>query len=98
MMPSRSQIEIPLLQALVQFGGEARLADLYPLVTAAFPELTDDEKKETVSSGANKWTNRIQWVRASLEDKGQLVNRDRGVWAITSRHHCQPEQEGPGAR
>ena len=43
MIPSQSDIEIPLLEALVEVGGEAKPKDLYPFVANKFSQLTPDD-------------------------------------------------------
>jgi len=63
MLPKQKDIEIPLLQVLVELGGEGRPKEIYPLVTAKFPTVPKEDFLEQISRGMNKWTNRIQWVR-----------------------------------
>ncbi|MTI83941.1 MAG: hypothetical protein FH756_08535 [Firmicutes bacterium] len=65
-MPKQKEIEIPLLQVLMDMGGSGKPSEIYPKVTQKFPELTKEEVQQTLSSGTNKWTNRIQWVRQKL--------------------------------
>jgi len=86
MMPKQSLIEIPLLQVLNELGGEGIPKEIYPRVTAKFPDLTEDDRNETVWKGKNnKWTNRIQWTRQDLIDAGDMESPKRGVWAITEQ-------------
>ena len=40
MIPKQSQIEIPLLQVLNDLGGEGIPKEIFPHVTAMFPDLT----------------------------------------------------------
>ncbi len=60
MLPTQKKMEIPLLEVLVELGGEGRPKNLYPLVTEKFPQLHEEDLVETLPSGTNKWTNRIQ--------------------------------------
>jgi restriction system protein len=83
MFPQQWQIEIPLLRAVAALGGEARAKDVYEAVTKQFPQLTEAELSQTLSSGSNKWTNRIQWARQALVSKGDLTSAGHGVWSIT---------------
>ncbi|WP_062350144.1 restriction endonuclease [Bacillus kwashiorkori] len=94
-MPQQSDIEIPLLQVLIDLGGQGRPKDVYPLVTKKFPELTREDLEEVMVSGVNKWTNRIQWVRQKLIDNGDMYSPQRGIWAITEqgRLRIQSPQE-----
>ena len=84
-MPKQSEIEVPLLEALIEIGGEGKPQDIYPLVTKRFPNLTKEDIEEKMDSGGNKWTNRIQWVRMKLIDTGEMVSPARGIWAITDK-------------
>jgi restriction system protein len=83
MLPSQREVEIPLLQVLVDIGGEAEPREIYPLVTHKFPEIRDEDLAEQLPSGGSKWTNRTQWVRQRLVQQGQIDRSTRGVWRIT---------------
>jgi len=83
MMPSQKYIEVPLLEALVEIGERGKPRDIYPLVTKRFPEITKEELAMTHKTGANKWTNRIQFVRQALVSKGEIDGSKIGIWAIT---------------
>lgn len=85
MLPKESDVQLPLLQVLVEIGGEGRTKDIYPLVTKKFPKITEDDLNEQIPSGGNKWTNRIQWVRQALVSKGEMSSPRRGLWAITEK-------------
>lgn len=83
--PRQREIEIPLLAAIAQLGGEARPRDIYPLVTRQFPELTAEEQEERLESSPStrKWHNLIQWVRLVLVQAGEIDGSTRGIWKIT---------------
>src|SRR3990172_5336540 len=83
--PAYEEIELPLLFEIEASGGQAKPQDLYPKVTAHFPQITDADLEEKVSSGTNKWTNSIQWTRQALVSKGELDKSVRGLWRITSK-------------
>jgi restriction system protein len=85
MLPTHQEIEIPLLAALEKLGGRARPQDVYATVTTSLPELTEEDLAEQLQSGGNKWTNRIQWVRQRLVDKGEMESPSYGIWAITDK-------------
>lgn len=84
-LPGKRAIELPLLRALIQLGGQARPQDVYPLVTKAFPHLTEADLAQQLPSGGNKWKNRIHWTRQDLVDRGEMANPSWGVWAITDK-------------
>jgi restriction system protein len=97
-LPRVADIEVALLQALVVLGGEATASSVYPEVTKRFPALTPEQLAETLSSGGNRWTNRIQWVRLRLVEKGEMASPAYGRWAITEkgRARVQAAEPGPG--
>ena len=84
MMPKHQEIEIPLLIALENLGGRGKPQQVYAAVTKSFPGLTEGDLAERLQGGANRWTNRIQWVRQRLVEKGEMASPDYGVWAITA--------------
>lgn len=83
--PKQIEVEIPLLEAIVALGGEAKPRDLYPRVALAFPDLTPVEQEQRLPNypSTRKWTNLVQWVRQTLVEKGELDRSQRGVWRIT---------------
>jgi restriction system protein len=96
MIPTQAEIEIPLLEALVAFGGEAPPKKLYPLVTAKFPQLTEEDLAARLAHGERKWNNRIQWSRQALINAGDMASPRRGMWAITEQGRKRLEQNRKG--
>ena len=95
MLPSQAEIEIPLLEALLEIGGQAKPKQLYPLVTTRFPTLTPEDLAERMDCGHIKWENRIQWVRQALIEAGDMASPQRGVWAITEQGRQRVAQHSP---
>jgi restriction system protein len=85
MLPKQKDIEVPLLEVLMALGGQGKPKEIYPLVTKKFPEIREEDLAETLPSGGNRWTNRIQWVRQRLLEKGEISSPTRGIWAITDK-------------
>lgn len=85
MIPKQWEIELPLLQTVAALGGKARAREVYDAVTKQFPQLTDSDRSETLATGSNRWTNRIQWARQALVSKGELASAGHGVWSITDK-------------
>lgn len=48
MLPKQQEIEVPLLEVLVDLGGQGQPKDIYPLVTQKFPQI-----REEVAFGAD---------------------------------------------
>jgi restriction endonuclease Mrr len=84
--PKQIEIEVPLLEALVELGGEAKPRDVYPLVTKRFPQITAEELEARFENypSTRKWSNLVQWVRQRLIDQNQVDGSQRGVWRITA--------------
>ena len=85
MLPNQKEIEVPLLEVLMELGGESAPKNIYPLITKKFPQIRDEELAETLPSGGNRWTNRIHWVRLRLIEKGEMDSPGYGVWRITEK-------------
>jgi len=85
MLPTQREIEIPLLQVLVELGGQARPKELYALVTKKFPSIRDEDLAESLPSGGSRWTNRVQWVPQRLILQGELDSPTHGTWRITDK-------------
>lgn len=83
MLPAQTEVELPLLQAIAAAGGKAAPKDLYPVVTAAFPQITEEDLAEELPSGGYRWVNRVQWARQAMVAKGEISASERGIWAIT---------------
>ena len=95
MFPKQKDVEVPLLEVLVELGGQGKTKEIYPLVTKKFPEIRDEDLTEALPSGGFKWTNRIQWVRLRLIDKGEMESPSRGIWAITDKGRKRVETKEP---
>src|SRR5271169_2011488 len=92
MMPKQREIESPLLKCLEEMGGRARPPEIYACIRKYFPNLTDADVVETLPSGGQKWTNRIQWVRQRLVSIGEMASPEHGVWAITDKGRRRLEE------
>lgn len=84
-MPKQKEIEIPLLEALIELGGEAKPSQIYHRVTGKFPDVTSRDLSERLPSGGNRWTNRIQWARLNLLHNGEIESPRWGIWKITEK-------------
>ena len=78
--------EMPLLQALVNLGGEAKTKEVYPEVERIMriSASKNPAEYEKYPKGAVKWKNKTAWAREYLKRKGQLDGTERGVWKITA--------------
>ena len=94
MLPKQRGIEIPLLEVLVDLGGQGKPQEIYPLVTAKFPGIREEDLAETLASGSSKWTNRVQWARQTLVEKGEMDSPARGIWRITAKGRERVAQLG----
>ncbi len=77
--------EIPLLKALIELGGLAKTAEIYPVIERIMRlELKEHpEEYGTYKRGEIIWKNRTQWAREYLKRKGQLDASERGIWKVT---------------
>lgn len=94
MLPPQSDVEIPLLEALVELDGQARPKQTYPIVTAKFPDITEEDLASLHKHGKPKWHHRIHWVRQALVTTGDMASRQRGIWEITDQGRARVAGKG----
>ena len=96
MIPTPTECERPLLEALIELGGQAETKDVYPVVRKRLTSMTEAEATETLPSGEFKWINRVRWARLNLIKKGQMDSPAWGVWRITDagRERIEKSQAG----
>lgn len=100
-MPLPSQSD-PKLWLVVLFeieaaGGQVKPSAIYSKVSRHFPEITEADLRMTIPSGANRWMNRVQWVRQDLVEAGCIDRGTAGVWKITPRGRAWLTQHWRGA-
>jgi hypothetical protein len=84
--------EVPLLQALVDAGGSAPTREIVDAVGKKLDGRLTDIDRQTLTSGAIRWENRIQFVRLKLIERGWMEkDTPRGVWAISDEGRKQLE-------
>jgi restriction system protein len=93
-IPTQRLIELPLLYEIAQAGGEAKPADLYQVVRAHFPDITDKDMELTTASGEGTWSNRVQWARMRLVIAGEIDRSVPGIWKITTKGRKRLIEEG----
>lgn len=78
---------LPILEALVELGGEAHASDVLKLVHAKMKNILNTYDYEDLSSNNQKrWENTAQWVKYKMVEEGLLDrNVPRGVWRITEK-------------
>jgi hypothetical protein len=78
---------LPILEALVELGGEAHARDVLKLVHAKMKNILNTYDYEDLSSNNQKrWENTAQWVKYKMVEEGLLDrNVPRGVWRITEK-------------
>ena len=54
-MPTRMQIQPILLRVLLELGGSAKPSEVEPIITSAFPELTDEDLAKKNKGGNSTW-------------------------------------------
>jgi hypothetical protein len=84
-IPSRKDIQIPLLHLIHDMGGEVRRRDVFDTLADYFG-LTKEEREEIYPSGFHKKFNfRVQMARKRLCSRGFLDDSIRGLWKITEK-------------
>ena len=66
-LPTQTELEILLLRALQEAGGEVVPRGVYDRVAQNFPKLkSEDDLQLRMDCGAVKWCNHVQWARQRL--------------------------------
>lgn len=81
-VPKYDELFEPLLQAMLQLGGSASVAEQEDAV-AALLKLTEKEISEIHRGNRTKLSYRLAWARNYLKRFGILENSARGVWSLT---------------
>ena len=85
MMPTQSQILLPILRALDRLGGSGAPRRVIQLVTEQFPQLTQEDLSRRTASGLLAWDVRVRWAFELLVSRGHARRPRRGIWAITAK-------------
>ncbi len=82
-VPAYSDLLWPTLQAAIELGGSASIAELDAAVIAR-EGLTPEQQSVLLSSGPQTVVqNRLAWARTYLKGMGLFANSTRGVWSVT---------------
>ncbi len=94
-----SRFWLAILHELEAAGGSDTPANIYPRIRQYFPEITDNDLRQTTATGGNKWTYMIQWARQHLVYRGCIDNSMRGRWFLsdTGRSWLDVNWKGPAA-
>jgi restriction system protein len=78
---------LPILEALIELGGEAHASDVLKPVHAKMKNILNTYDYEDLSSNNQKrWENTALWVKYRMVKDGLLDrNVPRGVWRITEK-------------
>ena len=90
-LPKRREIHPELLRALLELGGEAQMRDVIPVVTEAFPQITNEDLGLLRKRGDSLWKNRVQWARLDLAYAGKIASPAKGIWALTDAGRAEAE-------
>lgn len=74
----------PLVEVLRNIGGSGATADVIDQVISSM-KIPDSIVEETISSGASRVRNQIQWARMYLVKADLMDSSQRGVWKLTEK-------------
>jgi restriction system protein len=81
-VPDYQALMLPLLEAMAD-GRDWSVRDIRDTLAAAL-SLSEEDVRETISSGQRRFDNRLGWARTYLSQAGLLTSPARGHWRITS--------------
>jgi restriction system protein len=74
----------PLIEVLKNNGGSGVTSDIIDQVIE-YMGIPDHEVEETISSGASRVRNQIQWARMYLVKADFMDSSQRGIWKLTEK-------------
>lgn len=81
--PRFVQYFAPVLEALREFGGQARPEDVYHWVKDNV-EVSEEEVSSRTKGGQSKFENKVGWARFYLAKAGLIDGAKRGLWVLTA--------------
>ena len=93
-LPGVARLELPILQELVATGGVDDVRFMYGRLIAYFPQLHGEARQALTNGNARSWRRQVQRAGWALAQKRQ-VERQRGVWRITTQGRKRVEDEEP---
>ncbi|MCS7165951.1 MAG: winged helix-turn-helix domain-containing protein [Candidatus Calescibacterium sp.] len=77
---------IPILEALIELGGEATVKEVLKRVYNKVKDDLSQKDRDKLKSGQIRWENTAQWARKKMVEEGLLSSSSpRGVWEITEK-------------
>lgn len=88
LLPTQTQLMLPLLEALEEAGGSARPGSLYDSIAEKL-KLSDNVRgmmnSNTAPKRFNLFERRVRWVRQSAVLHGLIDGSQRSVWQLTQK-------------
>ncbi len=75
----------PILRALIELGGEAKRAEIEPLVERSMQDEFLPGDRETNARGRERWQVMVRRARRHLVEEGWIEGGQSQVWRITPR-------------
>ncbi len=96
--PSYAELKLALLTILASYPEGLPPSEVYPLLEARFPQLTDDDIQRRQPDGRNGWRNTVQAVRYQLAES-ELIDRSvKGLWRLTADGFSLAQELGAGSQ
>lgn len=78
---------IPILESLIESGGEGRAADILGVVEQKIKGILKDVDYELLPSGIDiRWRNTAMWVKTDMKNQGLLKSDSPyGIWEISEK-------------
>lgn len=85
---------IPILESLIESGGEGRAKDILGMVEQKIKGILKDVDYELLPSGIDiRWRNTAMWVKADMKNQGLLKSDSpHGIWEISEKGREYYEQ------
>jgi hypothetical protein len=90
----------PILQALVELGGEARKTQLEPIVERLLAGRLQASDRDLMSGGRERWKVMVHRARRHVRTEGWITDAAGATWHITAegRRAAQGQPTPPGTK
>lgn len=74
----------PVIDALKELGGSGQPSEVKEIIAEKL-KISEDEQSEQISSGASRFSNKVDWARFYLVKSDFIDASTRGVWSLTEK-------------
>lgn len=83
--PSYTQLTLPLLDLLQEYGGTAKPADLYQTIGERMGLSEEEMSAKAPKGDYNLFKRHIRWAKETLKGRGMVESPEFNIWKLTEK-------------